>query len=711
MDRSLVNIGLDEIRAGAGMPTEAPLPMPVQNLRRRAATGVGERADWATRLARLLVFGGTLAATFAGATEMVRAVEIGGITPLEYAYVVLFVITFGWIAFTAVAAIVGLLFSRLRSPMPAALDTDGRKPLTALVMPVYNEDPVETAAALQAMAEALKAAEAAEVYEIVVLSDSTNADAWIRETVAFRHLRSELGGIMPVWYRRRWQNTARKAGNVADFIRRWGGRYDFFLVLDADSLLTAETIVSLTRAMSDDPRLGLLQSVPTLAGGETLFARLQQFAGAVYGPIIAQGLAVWSGNDGNYWGHNAIIRTRAFAETAGLPDLKGRKPFGGPIMSHDFVEAALMRRAGWRVRMAARLSGSYEASPPSLIDVAVRDRRWAQGNLQHVGVLRTRGLAWPSRVHLATGIMSYLSASLWLLLIMTGLALAAQAHFIRPEYFSGEFQLFPNWPRFDSERMLIVFLATMAVLLLPKLLGYARVLLSAPRRRAAGGVFLLTVSVLVETVLSALYAPIMMLIQNHHLIDILRGRDSGWATQRRGGSGDTWRSVARLHRWHTAAGIALAVGLGLTNLDLLAWMSPIILGLLLAIPLSWMSGRPGIGRTLRWLGLLLIDSETGAIPIIERRETIAAAFPRLPDDGLAFLATHADAAAAHIAFNQPKPQPVLGRPDADQLTAEAKLQDAATHEEALGWLTPAERVRVAADPRLLRRLAELRWWE
>lgn len=710
MDRSLVNLGAEEIRTGTGMPAEAPLPMPVQDLRRRPTRRASAAADWQTRLARLLVFGGTLAATWAGAAEMVRAVEIGGITGLEYAYVALFIITFGWIAFTAVAAVTGLLFSWRRAPAPTA-GSDARPPLTALVMPVYNEDPVETAAALQAMAEALAAAGAAEAYEIVVLSDSTNADAWVRETIAFRHLRNELAATLPVWYRRRWQNTARKAGNIADFIRRWGGRYDFFLVLDADSLLTAETILALARGMAADPQLGLLQSVPTLAGGDTLFARLQQFAGAVYGPIVAEGLAVWSGDDGNYWGHNAIIRTRAFAETAGLPDLAGRKPFGGPIMSHDFVEAALMRRAGWKVRMATRLAGSYEASPPSLIDVAVRDRRWAQGNLQHVGVLPTRGLAWPNRVHLATGIMSYLSASLWLLLILTGLALAAQAHFIRPEYFSGEFQLFPNWPRFDSERMLIVFVATMGVLLLPKLLGYARVLLSAPRRRAAGGVFLLTVSVLVETVLSALYAPIMMLIQNHHLIDILRGRDSGWATQRRGASGDTWSSVGRLHRWHTAAGIALTVGLYFTNRDLLAWMSPIILGLLLAIPLSWMSGRPDIGHGLRWLGLLLIDSETSAVPIIRRRDAIAAAFPPLPADGLAYLATHADAAAAHIAFNQPKPQPALGRPDADLLTAEAKLHDAATHEEALGWLNPAERVRVAADPRLLRRLAELKWWE
>ena len=173
---------------------------------------------------------------------------------------------------------------------------------------------------------------------------------------------------------------------------RFGGAYAQFLILDADSLMTGETLVRLAGAMERHPDVGLIQTLPIITGAATLFARVQQFAGRVYGPLIAHGIAWWHGAEGNYWGHNAMIRTRAFAEQAGLPELAGRKPFGGPIMSHDFVEAALMRRGGWAVHMVPGVRGSYEEVPPTLTDLAVRDRRWCQGNLQHLAVLPTRGL-------------------------------------------------------------------------------------------------------------------------------------------------------------------------------------------------------------------------------------------------------------------------------------------------------------------------------
>ena len=223
--------------------------------------------------------------------------------------------------------------------------------------------------------------------------------------------------------------------------------------------------------MQADPRLGILQTVPMLIGHDSLFARIQQFAGRVYGGLIARGVAAWSGNEGNYWGHNAIIRVAAFAEACGLPQLPGRKPFGGHVLSHDFVEAALMRRAGWKVRMAPDLDGSWEESPPSLVDVAMRDRRWAQGNLQHSKIIGADGLALTNRAHFVIGIMSYLSSPLWLMLLIVGFALTLQATLIRPEYFSRTFQLFPDWPRFDAERMTRLFIFTMAVLFMPKVLG------------------------------------------------------------------------------------------------------------------------------------------------------------------------------------------------------------------------------------------------
>ncbi|MBN8772313.1 MAG: glucans biosynthesis glucosyltransferase MdoH, partial [Thiobacillus sp.] len=254
----------------------------------------------------------------------------------------------------------------------------------------------------------------------------------------------------PLYYRRRRRNIARKAGNIADFCKRWGGGYDYLLVLDADSLMEPTSIIELARRMEADRDAGLIQTVPRLVHGKTVFARLHQFASRIYGPAIATGLAWWVGGEGNYWGHNAIIRRRAFTEAAGLPDLPGKAPFGGHILSHDFVEAALIRRAGWTVKIADDIQGSYEETPPSLVDFAIRDRRWCQGNLQHVGVLPARGLHWVSRFHLVSGILSYLASFLWLLLIAAGFGLAVQAYFTPPDYFSDPHQLFPTWPQIDS---------------------------------------------------------------------------------------------------------------------------------------------------------------------------------------------------------------------------------------------------------------------
>ena len=262
------------------------------------------------------------------------------------------------------------------------------------------------------MAETLLERDAAG-FEIFVLSDTTDPDVYMKETAAFHALRDKLGDRMRVWYRRRSDNAGRKAGNLHDFVTRWGGRYDFMVVLDADSILTADTLLTLVREMAGDPDLGLLQTVPRLAGGTTLFARLQQFATAIYGPIVGRGIAAWQGEDGNYWGHNAIVRVRAFAAAAGLPTLPGKRPFGGTIMSHDFVEAALLRRAGWAVRLLPTVGGSWEDSPPSLLDVAARDRRWAQGNIQHLAVIGARGFTWSNRMHMAIGVMSYFASPLW----------------------------------------------------------------------------------------------------------------------------------------------------------------------------------------------------------------------------------------------------------------------------------------------------------
>mgnify|MGYP000559488803 CR=1 FL=1 len=357
---------------------------------------------------------------------------------------------------------------------------------TALLMPTYNEDPARVMAGLQATYESLVATGHAGAFDLFILSDTTDPDVWIAEEAAFLALRDRTGATR-LFYRRRAKNTERKAGNIADWVRRWGAAYPVMLVLDADSVMEGATLVRLASAMERNPGIGILQTLPVIVGATTLFARMQQFAGRVYGPLIAHGIAWWHGSEGNYWGHNAAIRTAAFAGAAGLPTLRGRTPFGGHILSHDFVEAALIRRAGWAVHMVPGLGGSYEEGPPSLTDVAVRDRRWCQGNLQHAGVLPAAGLHPVSRLHLLMGIGSYVTSPLWLLFLLSGVLISLQSRFVRPEYFGEGRALFPSWPQVDPVLAKWVFIGTMAVLLAPKLMAYAVLLRDRPLRRGCGG--------------------------------------------------------------------------------------------------------------------------------------------------------------------------------------------------------------------------------
>jgi len=479
------------------------------------------------------------------------------------------------------------------------------------------------------------------------------------------------------------------------------------IVLDADSLIDAPTLQRLPRMMQMDPKLGMLQTAPQLIGAKTLFGRLQQFAACVYGPVITRGLAAWSGDSGNYWGHNAIIRVSAFAQHCGLPKLEGRKPFGGFVLSHDFVEAALMRRAGFKVRMVTDCGGSWEESPPSLIDVAVRDRRWAQGNLQHIKIIGTSGLRLVSRTHLGVGIMSYLSSPLWLLMLGIGFALAVQSRLIRPEYFSHDFQLFPTWPRFDVELMMALFWFSMAVLLIPKALGLIRALLSKRIRRGGGGVIGVSASCLLETLLSALYAPILMMIQSRHVLEVFLGRDSGWKPQRRDSGGTTWKDAWRYHRRHMLLSAVTAVIVYFISAPLLAWVSPALLGLFLAVPLSRLSGSEFCGRFLAKFALLRTPEELEIPALVVRRDELTQVAAALPEDGLRCLARHRDARNIHIGGNLARPPDPRGQPDPHAFTAAQKLMDARSLDEALQWLTPIERVEVAGDARLLDRLASL----
>ncbi len=694
------------------MPREAPLAMPVQSLRRFSRSSrrawidpVRARPPW---LSRLVVFGGACALTAYGAREMYGVVSIGEVTALEWALVVLFVLTFSWIAISFFIGVVGFFWLLFRAPrfgpLPKALNVK-----TAIVMPIYNEAPSRVFAALQAIVEDIESAGHADSFDFFLLSDTTNPDVWVAEERALLAMRPRVPNSR-IYYRRRRRNVSRKAGNIGDFVTRWGAAYPQMVVLDADSLMTADSIVRLAAAMENDPDAGIIQTLPQIVNRNTLFARVQQFAARVAGPVLASGLSAWSGRDGNYWGHNAIIRTRAFADHCGMPDLAGRPPFGGHILSHDFVEAALIRRAGWAVYMLPTLGGSFEESPPSLIDLSTRDRRWCQGNLQHVRVVRGKGFVWPTRQHFINGIMGYLTSPLWMAQLVIGIVLVLQSKFIRPEYFTTDFSLFPAWPKFDYERALRLFEMTIGILLAPKLFGMIAAAIDPTTRRGCGGIVRLVISTLLEILVSAAIAPIMMLIQSGSVMQIISGRDTGWDPQRRDDGSIPFASIVRRHRAHTLLGLITLVAAGALSQSLVIWMSPTIFGLILSIPLSWASGQLWIGVFLRRLGLLTIPEETETPPIITRANMLAAelsASGHDAEDGLRALIANPEVRAAHEAFLPEAGRRRRGEIDVEEAVAVAKLNDARTLDEACGWLKPKERLAILNDRALITMLARL----
>ena len=577
-------------------------------------------------------------------------------------------------------------------------------------MPIYNEAPSRVFAALQTIFEDVQATGLGESFDWFFLSDTTNPDVWIAEERAFIALRRRLGSQARVFYRRREKNTSRKAGNIEDFVCRWGGAYAHMVVLDADSLMTGPTIVKLAAAMEADPDSGIIQTLPLIINRNTLFARVQQFAARIYGPVIAMGLSAWMGRDGNYWGHNAIIRTEAFAKHCGLPDLPGKPPFGGHILSHDFVEAALIRRAGYAVYMIPTLGGSYEESPPSLIDVSIRDRRWCQGNLQHSRVLFARGLHWASRQHFLTGIFGYLTSPLWLMQLLVGIVIVIQASYLKPEYFTGDFALFPTFPRFDAERSLQLFALTMSILLAPKFFGLLVAIYETETRRGSGGAIMLLISTLFEIVLSALLAPIMMLIQTGHVVHIVFGFDTGWDPQRRDDGSVPLVDIVRRHRWHMALGVlTLFAGL-LISPSLVAWMSPTIAGLILAIPISWLTSQRWLGLAFRRAGVLTTPEETTTPPIAKRGKALSRALARAGEDEVnGLLALHGDPELRllheeWLPARKPRQRGVIST---DRAMAEAKIADAETIEDAVKWLNRGERLVTLSDRALIGMIARL----
>lgn len=554
-------------------------------------------AGWRRAVFAALLVGPVLVAVAA----LGRFFAEGGLTLAESSLLALYGILLAWIGSGFWFCVFGLFNKGTRE---ASRAPDLGPSFSAIVIPVYHEDADAVFARIRVMYRALERTGQLGSFEFFVLSDSQDPVHRREESQAWFDACLDLRAFGRVFYRRRDRNVGRKSGNIEEFCRRWGGRYDYMIVLDADSVMCGDTLVEMVRRMQADPGLGLIQARPVSVRGASLFARLQQFAGATYGELMTRGLAWFVGDSGTYWGHNAIIRMRAFTSCCALPALPGREPLGGQILSHDFVEAALLLRAGWRVRFDPDLAGSFEEGPPSLIGHAMRDRRWCQGNLQHAYILFAKGLHPMSRLNFLAGIMSYLSGPLWLLFI--GLAVAA--------IFGGGPALPAKWSpaAWSTEQPVLLGVLGFTVTLLfgPKLISLAFVLADRGRRRAQGGALRLVAGVLLESLFGVLLAPIMMALHTRFVAAILAGRSSGWKPQQRDADGTFWRGALAAHAIDTLLGLGLAAASFVFLPEIFWWLLPVAAGLILSIPLSVFTSRAAWGRGAGALGLFAIPAET-----------------------------------------------------------------------------------------------------
>lgn len=423
------------------------------------------------------------------------AAVLAPLEALDVFLVTLFALNALWVAAAAATALIGLYVTRDRKDRRPPGGWRPREK-TAVLFLICGEAPNGVARRITAMHRDLARAGSGDMTDLWLLSD-TPAHLHDAELCAMRPLIE--AGILQ--YRRRPRNLRRKPGNLADWIAQHGARYDSMLVMDSDSAMTADRLSALRYTLEQNPRLGLLQCGTALRPGATRFARLQRLSARLTGPVFIGGLNAWAGAAGNYWGHNALIRISAFRHVMDLPPLSGPAPYGGDYLSHDFIEAAWMVRAGWDVRIAPDTAGSSENGPKDLETFHRRDRRWCQGNLQHLRALFAPGLHRNSRIHLACGVQSYLSAPIWLALILLFL-LAGMAPGAVP-----------------------VLSGALALLVVPKLAALIRF-----RRRTARHsrrrVFLR--ATLAELVLSTLLSPLVMVRQTVAVAAVLAGRDCGW---------------------------------------------------------------------------------------------------------------------------------------------------------------------------------------
>ena len=550
------------------------------------------------------------------------ALSPGGFGLLDAVLVAMFAVTLPWYVIGFWNATIGLLIMRFaRDPVAAVTPVAGRvrgdEPITAstaILLCIRNEAPERAARLLEPMLEGLAARGVGGRFHVYVLSDTSEAEIAAAERARFAALAAAWNGKVMLTYRLRSSNVGFKAGNIADFCQRWGNEHDFAVMLDADSVMTVDLLVKLVRMMQIDPRLGILQSLVIGMPSASAFARIFQFGMRLGMRSYTIGSAWWQGDCGPYWGHNAIVRIAPFVAHCELPVLAGGALVKGHVLSHDQVEAVLMRRAGYEVRVLAEEGSSFEQNPPTLVEFIRRDLRWCQGNMQYWHFLRMPGLRPVSRYQLVFALLMFLGSPAWigLLLIGTlGVALAPTP---------------ADFMRWNAGIALLVLV--LAMWFAPNIATMIDVLTRPKLRYSFGGGIRFSASFVMTIIFVVLVAPIMWVSHTLFLARLLLGRTIEWGAQARDDHKVPWSLAARSFWPQTVIGLVPLLVLAVAAPSAIPYAFLIAGGPLLSIPLAVVTAAPALGRALIALGLDRLPEETLPPPELRALDLPAIALSR-----------------------------------------------------------------------------------